>query len=143
MSPQPKDRGEDVAAMEPLLVREHASARDELADLVLQLTEASIRFRASLPAAIVPTLATLVRAMNCYYSNLIEGHDTHPVDIERALKKDFSDDPKQRDLQLEARAHISVEAWIDEGGLDGRATTAEGILEIHKRFCEELPDDLL
>ena len=22
--------------------------------------------------------------MNCYYSNLIEGHDTHPIDIERA-----------------------------------------------------------
>ena len=28
--------------------------------------------------------------MNCYYSNLIEGHDTHPVDIERALKNDYS-----------------------------------------------------
>jgi len=26
--------------------------------------------------------------MNCYYSKLIEGHDTHPVDIERALKND-------------------------------------------------------
>ena len=30
--------------------------------------------------------------MNCYYSNLIEGYDTHPVDIERALKDDFSQD---------------------------------------------------
>ncbi len=42
--------------------------------------------------------------MNCYYSNLIEGHDTHPVDIERALKADYSTDPEQRNLQLEARA---------------------------------------
>ena len=41
--------------------------------------------------------------MNCYYSNLIEGHDTHPVDIERALKNDYSNDPRQRDLQLEAK----------------------------------------
>lgn len=132
-----------MAAMEPLLVREHASAREELADLVLKLTESSIRLKASLPAPIVSSLADLVRSMNCYYSNLIEGHDTHPIDIERALKKDFSTDPKQRDLQLEARAHISVQAWVDEGGLDGRATTAEGILEIHQRFCAELPDDLL
>jgi hypothetical protein len=23
--------------------------------------------------------------MNCYYSNLITGHDAHPIDIERAL----------------------------------------------------------
>jgi hypothetical protein len=28
--------------------------------------------------------------MNCYYSNLIEGHDTHPVDIEHALQGDYS-----------------------------------------------------
>jgi Fic family protein len=81
--------------------------------------------------------------MNCYYSNLIEGHDTHPVDIERALKNDYSNDPRKRDLQLEAKAHITVQRWIDGGGLKGRAVTSEGIREIHQRFCEELPEDLL
>ena len=55
--------------------------------------------------------------MNCYYSNLIEGHDTHPVDIERALKGDYSPDAQKRDLQLEAKAHIAVQQWIDRGGL--------------------------
>ena len=63
--------------------------------------------------------------MNCYYSNLIEGHDTHPVDIERALKNDYSKDARKRDLQLEAKAHITVQKWIDGGGL----TRARG----HKR----------
>jgi Fic family protein len=81
--------------------------------------------------------------MNCYYSNLIEGHYTHPVDIERALRDDFSREPKTRDLQLEARAHIEVQRWIDAGGLRGRSTTADGAGEIHARFCELLPDDLL
>jgi Fic family protein len=82
--------------------------------------------------------------MNCYYSNLIEGHDTHPVDIERALKNDYSQDQKKRDLQLEAKAHISVQQWIDEGGLSGsRAVSVEGILETHRRFCEHLPEGLL
>lgn len=82
--------------------------------------------------------------MNCYYSNLIEGHHTHPVDIERALKSDFSEDARQRNLQLEARAHISVQQWIDHGGLkEGRAYQVEGILEIHRRFCDLLPEDLL
>ena len=33
--------------------------------------------------------------------------------------------------------------WIDDGGLTGRAVTSEGIREVHRRFCEELPDDLL
>jgi Fic family protein len=81
--------------------------------------------------------------VNCYYSNLIEGHDTHPIDIERALKKDYSADPRQRILQREAEAHIAVEKWIDEGGLKGKAVTVGGILEIHRRFCELLPADLL
>lgn len=81
--------------------------------------------------------------MNCYYSNLIEGHDTHPVDIERALKNDYSKDTKKRDLQLEATAHIAVQSWIDSGGVMGRAVSAETFCEIHRRFCEHLPDDLL
>jgi len=81
--------------------------------------------------------------MNCYYSNLIEGHDTHPIDIERALNEDYSEDPEKRDLQLEAKAHISVQKWIDDGGLEDRAVSAEGLLETHRRFCELLPDELL
>jgi hypothetical protein len=90
------------------------------------------------------SLADFVRAMNCYYSNLIEGHDTHPVDIERALKNDYSQDAHRRDLQLEAKAHIAVQAWIDGGSLrGGQALTGEGIRRIHARFCELLPDDLL
>jgi Fic family protein len=82
--------------------------------------------------------------MNCYYSNLIEGHNTHPVDIERALKNDYSQDRHERDLQLEAKAHITVQQWIDTGGLKGAAAvTANAISEIHRRFCELLPEDLL
>jgi Fic family protein len=85
-------------------------------------------------------LANLVRSMNCYYSNLIEGHDTHPVDIEWALNNDYSADARKRNLQLEAKAHIEVQRWIDAGGPRGRATTWEGICEIHSRFCEKLPE---
>ena len=139
----PEDRGEAVTLMEPMLVPQGSKHRDELADLTVDLTAKSIGFRRSLPDGVVAALSNLVRAMNCYYSNLIEGHDTHPVDIERALNDDYSNDPEKRDLQLEAKAHIAVQQWIDEGGLDGRATSAEAILETHKRFCDLLPEDLL
>jgi len=93
--------------MEPLLVSESSRHRANLADLALDLTEKSTQLKSSLPPSIVKSLSELVRAMNCYYSNLIEGHDTHPVDIERAMNEDFSHDPKQRDLQLEAKARIT------------------------------------
>jgi Fic family protein len=129
--------------MEPLLVGEGSPRRTGLADLALELATRSAGFRRSLPDGVTAALANLVRAMNCYYSNLIEGHDTHPVDIERALKNDYSADARKRDLQLEAKAHIAVQKWIDDGGLDGRATAADGLRETHRRFCELLPDALL
>ena len=88
-------------------------------------------------------LADLVRSMNCYYSNLIEGHNTHPVDIEKALQNDYSRDAYKRNLQHEAKAHIEVQRWIDAGGLKHQPTTRASICEIHRRFCEALPDELL
>jgi Fic family protein len=138
------DRGELISVMEPLLIGEGSPLRGELTDLALALAQKSAGFRRSLPPSLLTSLADLVRSMNCYYSNLIEGHDTHPVDIERALKNDYSQDARKRDLQLEARAHITVQQWIDRGGLKGGlAIKAEGIREIHRRFCALLPEDLL
>jgi Fic family protein len=136
------DRDEFVSVMEPLLLGPRH--RGALTDLAFDLTQKSAAFRASLPASILSSLSDLVRSMNCYYSNLIEGHNTHPVDIERALKGEYSNDTKKRDLQIEAKAHIAVQQWIDRGGLKGRrALTVEGICETHRRFCELLPEDLL
>lgn len=137
------DRGENVSAMEPLLIGSDSRHRSELTDLAVELAQRSTGFRRSLPDSLLSSLAELVRAMNCYYSNLIEGHDTHPIDIERALKGDYSKDVRKRDLQLEAKAHIAVQRWIDTGGLNGPATTFNSITDIHRRFCEQLPEDML
>ena len=78
----------------------------ELRDLAFTLaTEA-----AALTRRLAPGTATAVRdlvcGMNCYDSNLIEGHDTRPVDIERALRAEMVLDPKRRDLQLEAAPRL-------------------------------------
>jgi Fic family protein len=137
------DRGESIAMTEPLLIGETSRHRGKLTDMALELAQKAAGFRRSLPESLLASLADLVRAMNCYYSNLIEGHDTHPIDIERALKNDYSKDAHKRDLQLEAKAHIAVQEWIDRGGLKGRAVTSDGIRETHRRFCELLPEDLL
>jgi Fic family protein len=139
-----EDRGELVSLMEPLLITDSSRYRGPLTDLAFDLTQKSAGFRRSLPPTLLASFADLVRAMNCYYSNLIEGHDTHPVDIERALKNDYSQDRRRRDLQVEAKAHIAVQQWIDAGGLKGGVVIGAGaITEIHRRFCELLPEDLL
>src|ERR1017187_3590504 len=137
------DRGEDVSLMEPMLLAADSRFREELTNLAFNLVSRSSGFHHSLPKGTAAALADLVRSTNCYYSNLIEGHNTHPVDIERALKNNYSRDADKRNLQYEAKAHIEVQRWIDGGGLAGHATTREGIREIHRRFCENLPKELL
>lgn len=128
--------------MEPLVLSEGSRHRGRLNDLAIELAAASSGFRRSLPAGIVRPLADLVRGMNCFYSNLIEGHYTHPVDIERALKNDYSADRQKRNLQLEAKAHVAVQQWIDGGGIRGAAYQVASLTEIHRRFSELLPNEL-
>src|ERR1044072_9258058 len=125
------DSGESIGLIEPPLISEDSRHRVALTDLAVELSGKAAGFRSSLAPGVRTALADLVRAMNCYYSNLIEGHDTHPIDIERALKNDYSQDHKQRDLQLEAKAHIAVQRWIDDGNLKGRTVSASGLCEIH------------
>lgn len=137
------DRQEAASAMETMVLSEDSRHRSALGDVALDLAAASAGLRRSLPLGVAKALAELVRAMNCYYSNLIEGHDTHPVDIERAMRNEYSADARRRNLQLEAKAHVAVQRWIDDGGLNGRAVTVSGLCEIHRRFCEQLPPELL
>ena len=66
------------------------------------------------------------------------------MDIERALHGDYSSEPEKRNLQMEAQAHIAVQKWIDQDkSLQGKEITHTGLTEIHRRFGELLPEDLL
>jgi Fic family protein len=90
------------------------------------------------------SIGDLVRSMNCYYSNLIEGHDTHPRDIDRALANDFSVEPKRRELQQEAVAHIHVQRLIDTSrDPDAWPASAAYAAWLHEEFCSRLPPEML
>ncbi len=138
-----KNRNEDVALMEPMVLSQSSKYRSELMDMALELASKSSGFRHSLAPVICQALTKLVRTMNCYYSNLIEDHNTHPIDIDRAIEGDYSEEPKKRDFQLEANAHVICQQWIDDGGLKDNLYTLDGLLEVHSRFCDNLPDNLL
>ena len=115
-----------------------ASINEVLAELAFKAGRLDNALRGPLQAE----AADLVRLMNCYYSNLIEGHVTRPRDIAAAVEGDLSDDPAQRDLQREARAHIVVQEAIDQhfhtGGLADPATE-DFILGLHRDFYAHMP----
>jgi Fic family protein len=130
----------DPSLLEPMLP---ARSR-QLEDLALDLATKTGKLTQGLHPIVVQSLGALVRSMNCYYSNLIEGHRTTPRDIERALVQDFSTDRAQRDLQLEAKAHIEVQTLLD---LDPTWQTLdvaspEFIQRLHREFYQRLPESL-
>ena len=129
--------------MEPLLISSTSKHRARLSGLAVELSAHSAGFRRSLPEGILGALSDFgpINELLLQQSDRRSRHP--PYRIERALKEDYSSDAKKRSLQLEARAHITVQKWIDKGGLKERATSKEGILEIHRRLCERLPEELL
>jgi Fic family protein len=96
-----------------------------MTDLIANLTTSSERLANRLHPRTVASLAELVRIMNCYYSNLIEGHHTKPRDIERALADDLEKDELQRNFQIEARA--CQVAALDLPAICGRAFAGAGV----------------
>jgi Fic family protein len=132
---------ESPALMEPVLP---PVGERQLEDRAFDLIQKASAMGGRVPDAVKAGVGGLVRSMNCYYSNLIEGHNTHPRDIDRALKNDYSADPKKRDLQREAVAHIHVQQLIDtRQDLDAPVTSVEYLTWIHRELCQLLPEDLL
>ncbi len=132
---------ESVGLIEPLLPNENVVA---LNDLAFELVAKANKFAGTLNPVVGKSVGNLVRSMNCYYSNLIEGHDTTPRDIDRALAAEYSTEPAKRALQKEAVAHISVQKLIDEGNAPGIYPISSNYGQwLHKEFCSRLPDELL
>jgi Fic family protein len=131
----------DIASMEPMLPEE---ASRELDDLGFDLIARASSLTGQVNPIVTRSIGELVRSMNCYYSNLIEGHDTHPRDIARALRQDLSQQAKQCELQLEAVAHIEVQKAIDEGNEDRSEPLSSAYGSwLHREFCRRLPEAML
>ena len=115
--------------------------KSQLPQLALELEREAAMLAGKISPATASVLEEHMRVINSYYSNLIEGHSTHPRDIRKAMRGEYSKDPAKRDLQLESLAHINVQRALTE-------TPPEHIFsptcftEIHRMFYEELPESL-
>ena len=132
---------ETPARIEPLFF--DAAVPTILADIAIEIQQAADNLGRRLHPESAAELADLVRVMNSYYSNLIEGHNTRPRDIERALAG-AEIDPERRPLALEAKAHVEVQRQIDGLALRRELpspTSIDFIQWIHRAFYEEMPDE--
>ena len=140
---RPSRPAESPQRIEPARL-EHPPER--VADLAADLAAAASALGKALHPRTAANLADVVRIMNTYYSNLIEGHDTRPRDIERALAGEFDRDGQRRNLQVEAAAHVRVQREIDRLGhaqqLAEPAST-DFIRWLHREFYRDAPAAML
>lgn len=128
--------------MEPLLPQRGLAS---LVDRTRQVLELSSGLRSSLHPVTIAAVRELVRTMNSYYSNRIEGQSTHPRNIERALRQDFSDRPEVARRQRVAVAHIAAERELENltatpGWRAVDALRSEFILTAHRALYSRLPE---
>lgn len=129
--------------IEPTRLEETSEA---ISDVIAELSATSATLGSALNPHTASNLADLVRIMNTYYSNLIEGHNTRPRDIERALAGKFDQDRERRNLQVEAAAHVRVQTEVDKMAAENRLpepASREFIRWLHREFYQGAPDEML
>jgi Fic family protein len=124
---------------EPLMPRESVSAA--LAELAYDLSQEA-RDLAGKP---LPTeLRQLLRGMNSYYSNRIEGQHTRPLEIAQALRQDFAQDARLASRQRLALAHMDVEAWAEQQFTGAAGVAAlwqpSAVQALHEALYTRLPE---
>ena len=140
---RPDEVLESVQRIEPARIE---NPPERVADLVAELSATSAKLGRSLHPRTAANLADLVRIMNTYYSNLIEGHTTRPRDIERALAGELDRDEDRRNLQLEAAAHVRVQSEVDRRAAAGtlpEPASPEFVQSLHREFYQDAPGPML
>lgn len=93
-------------------------------------------------AGTLPGLRQLLRSMNSYYSNKIEGQHTLPLEIEQALRNDYAKDADKARRQRLALAHMATELQLESLCLQWhheRVWRPQTIGEIHQDLFARLP----
>lgn len=86
---------------------------DDLLALAEKVSIESAKLIGPYNIQLINSIKELLRTTNSYYSNLIESQGTHPINIEKAMKSDFSSDTKEKNLQLLSLVHIDIQKFIE------------------------------
>ena len=127
------------AQMEPLLPAEHKLGG--LLERAHDLIRASDHLDGKCRSGALEGLRSLLRAMNSYYSNRIEGQHTLPVEIEHALRNDYAEDADKARRQRLALAHMATEQALERRSPQwsaGQVWSAQMVCDIHQDLFARL-----
>ena len=131
-----------ISQIEPLFPRENKT----LIDLVMQVYREGSELGGLVNPITRNQISNLLRHINSYYSNRIEGEHTTPFDIERAVRQEYSTNSEKKRLQQLSVAHIEVQKLIDErlnSELDVEVCSKHFLCWIHREFYQRVPQSFL
>lgn len=129
----------------PYLPSEKINGYQALLKRLEFLHVASCSLSAGLHRYVLQEVAQNIALINNYYSNLIESEGTHPVDISRAMNRDFSTELDNQKKQRLALAYHEAQQFVTSSDAVD-FTEPNNINLIHKAFYsskELLPEHLL
>lgn len=115
----------------------------QILDKVADLRAAAAQLSAGVSDASRHALAPLLRAMNSYYTNKIEGQHTYPADLEAAIEQHFSEEDETYRRQQLAIAHMQLEMELEPIALQlawSEQFSPDWILRIHRALYAQLPE---
>jgi Fic family protein len=127
---------------EPLLPEQ--GARDALLAKASEVFRLAATVSGRADAAVLQALRPLLRAMNSYYTNRIEGQHTRPAELEQALRQEFSANHAVQRLQRVALAHLDAEAWAEQAFAQrswAELTSADVLCALHRQLFAGLPPE--
>lgn len=124
----------------PVIPRELSSGniKQELLVLAEEVIIKSAMLEANYNPLVITAIREMLRNVNSYYSNQIEAEGTHPIDTEKAMRKEYSTDEKEKKLQMLSVSHIKTQESLEKSIEDGiNPLSKECIKEIHKTFYSQ------
>ena len=116
----------------------------EYEDKLLELYKADAALNEMIPDSIRGSIEWLLRLVNCFYSNRIEGNSTHPKDLLKTQEKNPQRNENTHNKAImELLAHLEAQIKAKELGIDKtKVIKQEFIKELHRSFYAGLPSSL-
>lgn len=126
-----------MISLSPYITQDKAPG--ELQDLIVEIYSRDRALNDSIPPALRKPMEYLLRMVNSYYSNKIEGNPTLPSEVLH-LQEENGDREVDDDL-MEIKQHLEVQCKIAFGEIERNKVSSRDFLsEVHKAFYEGLPE---
>ncbi len=115
----------------------------EYQNKLMELYQADTAINHLVPVSIRSSLEWLLRYVNCYYSNKIEGNPTHPKDLLKLQEgSDYSAMNEKSKPVMELLAHLELQLKLRNNSVsEEHVCTEEFIKSLHRSFYDGWPDE--